>query len=65
MYKYEYVTVNYDLSVVSRKLTEHKDIIDRYAKNGWRFVGAVPTVYGPNAYLSKADLVFEKEENDK
>jgi len=41
--------------------SEHREIIDEYAKEGWRFVTAIPLTRGSQAIFD-FDLVFEKEE---
>ncbi|NLB19419.1 MAG: DUF4177 domain-containing protein [Clostridium sp.] len=40
---------------------EHREIIDKYAKEGWRFVTAIPLTRGSQGIFS-FDLVFEMEE---
>ena len=43
MKKYEYVSVHIG-KLVGAKLEEHRQIIDEYAKKGYRYVGYIPTV---------------------
>ena len=40
---------------------DHREIIDKYSKDGWRFVTAIPLPSG-NQVITEFDLVFEKEE---
>lgn len=58
MYKYEYVEVE-QTGVIGLSMSEHRDIIDEYAINGWRFVAAIPTRQ-VSGFINKLDLVFEK-----
>lgn len=65
MKKYEYVNVTYE-GICSSKLHEHRKIIDRYAAEGWRYVGYIPTHEASYGQTCSIDLVFEKdvEENE-
>lgn len=40
---------------------EHRDIIDRYAAEGWRYVGFVPSRFSSQGGMKEIELVFEKE----
>ena len=61
MKKYEYVSVNgYNMLSGYNLKGQHRDIIDRYAADGWRFVGAIPTAYAGDR-PTDIDLVFEKD----
>ena len=54
MKKYEYVSVHIG-KLVGAKSEEHRQIIDEYAKKGYRYVGYIPTVisdYGKIKYES-------------
>ena len=62
MYKYEYVTIVSKKSFAKGIFQEHREIIDKYAQNGWRYVGFIPTKEIDVAYLAEMDLVFEKQE---
>ena len=42
--------------------SNHIEIIDKYSKEGWRFVGAIPNSNGSHGQITSHDLVFEKEE---
>lgn len=62
MYKYQYVTVCFSTGgFMKDKLEEHREIIDRYAADGWRFVTVIPTEIVGYGALHEVDLVFEKE----
>lgn len=42
-------------------VSEHREIIDQYAAQGYRFVAAIPTEMKINGCIRKMDLIFEKE----
>ena len=56
MYKYLYVE-----SKAGGLLSEdnHREIIDKYAAEGWRFVAAIPKKSGSYGQITANDLVFE------
>ena len=59
MYQYKYVNVlGEGISVT--KFREHREIIDRYAAEGWRFAGFVPS-HITAGEIVQIDLVFERE----
>lgn len=60
MYKYKYVSVNFNSGFAKNSLEDHRDIIDNLAKDGWRFVSAIPTLNKGYGMISELDLVFEK-----
>ena len=35
-------------------------MIDKYSKEGWRFVTAIPSDFGAHGKIVEYDLVFEK-----
>lgn len=58
MYEYEYVRVqNHDF--VGSSFEDCQEIINEYARKGYRFVGCLPAVY--LRVLERFDLVFERE----
>ena len=64
MYKYEYVLVKEKKGNL-RGTQEHRDIIEKYAQDGYRYVGFIPTLTkGMGLHMGSAaiDLVFEKKE---
>ena len=63
MKKYEYVEINYTAKGVVFLCTDkHKEIINGYAKNGYRYVGFIPTEIDAKGCMRKIDLIFEKED---
>ena len=67
MYKYEYETVIIEFSGFGLingnvyKIDEYKDIINKRASEGWRYVGFIPTRQrGRTGHTDEIDLIFEK-----
>ncbi|MBQ2902056.1 MAG: DUF4177 domain-containing protein [Agathobacter sp.] len=67
MYKYEYETVSCTLggwgplSGNDYLIGDYRSIIDKRARNGWRYVGYVPTTQRGTGHIQEMDLIFEKE----
>lgn len=62
MKKYEYVSVEYKMKdIVIASTSEHRDIIGKYASQGYKYIGMIPTEVGANGCIRKIDLVFEKD----
>ena len=40
---------------------EYRELIDRYAAEGWRYVGFFPVAFTGHGGISNADLIFERE----
>ena len=59
MYEYEYVTVIGE-GISATKFREHREIIDRRAKEGWRYAGWAPA-HISNGEIVQLDLIFERE----
>ena len=59
--RYEYVNVK-NATFWTAKCFDHRDIIDEYAKRGFRFAGFIPTTIEGYGRITSYDLVFEKEE---
>ena len=60
MYQYEYVTVAGE-GFMAAKYRKHREIIDRRAVEGWRYVGYVPTRTNSNGQPTEIDLIFERK----
>ena len=43
------------------RLNEHREIIDRRAAEGWRYVGCIPTYETFYGQTGSIDLIFEKD----
>jgi len=61
MKRYDYVQVTYT-GIYAAKLQEHREIIDRKAAEGWRYVGYIPTHEHAHGQTCSIDLIFEKDE---
>lgn len=57
---YEYIYVKSKASSIFR-VSDHREIINKYSKEGWRFVSAIPSDFELNGKIIEFDLVFEKE----
>lgn len=43
----------------------HRELIDKYASEGWRYVDAIPSsFYGNNGQPKTFDLIFEKKSEE-
>ena len=66
MFKYEYETVNCSMDgwgVFSGNvytIEDYRSVIDAKAKEGWRYVGYVPTKQKGTGHVEELDLIFEK-----
>lgn len=58
--QYTYVTVTYK-GVYQKSIQEHREIIDRYAAEGWCYVDHIPVHQYANGQYSSIDLVFERD----
>jgi|GEM_PF-1744921 len=61
MYEYRYENVKYKQDILKNILLSHREIIDNLARDGWRFVSAIPTLIRGYGMISELDLVFERE----
>lgn len=66
MYKYEYERIKCNikgfggLNGVIYTTEDFKFIIETRAKNGWRYVGFIPTKQRGTGHIEELELVFEK-----
>ena len=58
IYKYIYVTAKAEGFI---READHREIIDKYSQEGWRFITAIPTNSNSYGKIKEFDLVFEKE----
>ncbi|MGL4335871.1 MAG: DUF4177 domain-containing protein [Turicibacter sp.] len=61
MYTYMYVELNVGGMF---KSDGHREIIDKYSQEGWRFVGSIPKSSGGYGQIKCVDLIFEKPKKD-
>lgn len=67
MYKYEYETITCELGgwgVLSGNVYSTEDfrpIIDRRAKDGWKYAGCIPTKQRGTGHIQEIELIFEKK----
>lgn len=69
MYQYEFDKVSgyisgYGLAGIKTKSEEYRKIIEKRAREGWRFVACIPSAQRGNGQIEEMDLVFEKEVNE-
>lgn len=62
MYEYKYVEAY--LGGFFRD-SNHRELIDNYAKKGWRLVQVSPTNYNSHGEPTKYDIIFEREIQSK
>ena len=65
MYEYFHVKVAANASILGGFSLdpEYRNIIDRAAEEGWRYVGFLPVSQSVNGAILEYDLIFEQEEN--
>ena len=59
--RYEYVRVKVDKNskTMNSEMESHREIIDKKAAEGARYIGWFPTTQGPSGKIVEFDLVFE------
>ena len=63
MYEYEFIEIAaYDLFT---KSSDYRKIVCEKARDGWRFVSAIPKYWSENGKPIYLDLVFEKPVDTK
>ena len=61
MKEYKYVEVKFEAKgVLFLSASEPKEIINKYAKEGYSYVGFIPTLIDANGGFRRIDLIFEK-----
>lgn len=63
MKRYEYERVLYE-GVLCSKVEAHREVIDRRAAEGWRYVDHI-TVHVTNGFTVAIDLIFEKDAEEE
>ncbi len=62
MKQYQYVTIEFENNkLTTAKSTMHREVIDKYAAEGFYYVGYIPCVIGPSGKILSVDLIFEKD----
>lgn len=61
MMEYEFETVSVHHGFAATRISDHREIIRRRQKQGWRFAGWIPTGQRGYGYISEIDLIFERE----
>ncbi|MDD2447435.1 MAG: DUF4177 domain-containing protein [Tissierellia bacterium] len=67
MYVYEYERISSNLtgwgfSGDKYETEEYKEIINKRAAEGWRYVGFIPALQRGTGHIQAMDLVFEREQ---
>lgn len=60
MKQYTYVTLHIG-KFFGAKSEHHREIIDEYAKKGYRYVGFLPTIQNDYGKIKEVDLIFETD----
>lgn len=59
MYEYKYVNHKTGGGPMSGN-QDHRNVIDKYAQEGWRYVGFIPTHFTGHGGIANVDLIFER-----
>ena len=64
VYQYHHMTTKVSgLGITEYRFEKLRDVINRYANEGWRYVGFVPVLQRGNGYIEEIELIFEKEKS--
>lgn len=64
IYKYHRMTTKVSgIGITEYRFENMRDVIDKYANEGWRYVGFVPVLQRGNGYIEEIELIFEKEKS--
>lgn len=64
IYKYHRMTTKVSgIGITEYRFENIRDVIDKYANDGWRYVGFVPVLQRGNGYIEEIELIFEKEKS--
>ena len=65
MYEYQYVELYTGGGFwIDNGTGAHREVIDREAREGWRYVGYVPLSFTSNGGSKSMDLIFERESRE-
>lgn len=63
MKKYEYAEIKYqEKGILFSNTTEHRKLIDEYAKKGFQYIGFLPTEIDAKGSFRKIELIFQTPE---
>lgn len=71
MYKYACIKVRCGFNGVGLfngniyEIDDYKQVLAQKAKEGWRYVGFIPTKQRGTGHIQEMDLIFEKEIKEK
>ena len=62
----EFVRLKYaNNKLISNEIKEHREVIEEYVmKKGYKYVGFIPVLFGPNGKMMEADLIFKKPKEE-
>ena len=63
-YEYEYIHIKIGKMMWSNSSLEtedYREVIDRRARDGWRYAGFIPTAQMGAGVITEIGLIFEKE----
>lgn len=64
IYKYHRMTTKVSgIGITEYRFENMRDVIDKYANDGWRYVGFVLVLQRGNGYIEEIELIFEKEKS--
>lgn len=64
IYKYHCMTTKVSgIGITEYRFEKLRDVINRYANEGWRYVGFMPVLQRGNGYIEEIELIFEKEKS--
>ncbi|MDY0236365.1 MAG: DUF4177 domain-containing protein [Gudongella sp.] len=65
MYEYKIVELGFKRlglkAMAFSELEEHQEIINKYAKEGWRLIQILPVKFGNAGYPTKFEIIFERK----
>lgn len=59
MKKYKYHKINIDQRMFAPDSEDYREVIDTYAKQGYRYVGFIPSSIECDGLIVEIDLIFE------
>ncbi len=61
---YEYVSLEAEVHLFGQTFTNHREILEKYAKKGYNYVGYIPTKINTQGVVYQMDLIFEREADE-